>query len=173
MLHQDDQRHEHNARYRFSARASFFVVRFASISHLIHHGICMSGSRVIAPDIALAVSHNCPVGDQQAARPESKLWWSAAPLPSLRVSPVGQQRHCHTVRSMVTFFLFSFSQASRAKSVVALARRLQLQQSTVSTCTIQLCTGLDSCHVLGAYTHLIQDLGNLGNLLVSSDTEQI
>ena len=72
-----------------------FVVRFASISHLIHHGIRMSGSRVIAPDIALAVSHNCP---------ESKLWWSAAPLPSLRVSPVGQQRHCHTVRSMVTFF---------------------------------------------------------------------
>ena len=50
--------------------------------------------------------HNCPVGDQQAARPESKLWWSAAPLPSLRVSPVGQQRHCHTVRSMVTFFFF-------------------------------------------------------------------
>ena len=84
----------------------FFVVRFASISHLIHHGICMSGSRVIAPDISPAVSDNCPVGDPQAARPESKLWWSAAPLPSLRVSPVGQQRHCHTVRSMVTFIFF-------------------------------------------------------------------
>ena len=70
-------------------------------------------------------------------------------------------------------FLFSFSQASRAKSIVALARSLQLQQSTFSTCTIQLCTGLDSCHVLDVYTHLFQDLGNLGHLLVSSDPEQI
>ena len=81
----------------------FFVVRFASISHLIHRRICMSGSHVIAPDICLAVSHSCPVGDQQAARPESKLWWSGAALPSLRMPPVGQQRHCHTVWTMVTF----------------------------------------------------------------------
>ena len=58
-------------------------------------------------------------------------------------------------------FLDPFSQASRAKSVVALARSLQLQHSMFSTCTIQLCTGLDSCHMLDEYTHLIQDLSNL------------
>ena len=76
------------------------------MSHLIHRRICTSGSRVIAHDIALALSHNCPVGDQQATRRESKLWWNGAALPSLRVSPVGQQGHCHTVRSMVTFIFF-------------------------------------------------------------------
>ena len=42
-------------------------------------------------------------GDQQAARPDSKLWWSGAALPSLRRQPVGHQKHCHAVWTMVTF----------------------------------------------------------------------
>ena len=78
------------------------VVRFASISHLIHRRICMSGSHVIAPDIALAVSHSYP--RRPASRVQTaKLLRSAAALPSLRMPPVGHQRHCHAVWTMVTF----------------------------------------------------------------------
>ena len=95
----------------------------------------MSGSRVIAPDICLAVSHSCPVGDKQAARPESKLWWSGAALPSLRVPPVGQQRHCHTVRGMVRFLQPSISgkvhRGARQKPSVATIRGLEMHHPIV------------------------------------------
>ena len=105
----------------------------------------MSGSHVIAPDIGLAVSHGCPVGDQQAARPEGCSAFAENATSGTRKA----LSHCveHGFR-----FLDPFSQASRAKSVVALARSLQLQHSTFSTCTIHLCSGLDSCHVLDACT---------------------
>ena len=75
----------------------FFVVRFASISHLIHHGICMSGSRVIAPDICLAVSHSCPVGDKQAARPERQTvveWCCSAFAESATSGTAKALPHC-------------------------------------------------------------------------------
>ena len=168
VLPQHGQRHELSARCRFSAQVSFFqlCVLLQSPTSSIVEFVCLGPtSSHRSPTLLSLFPTAVLLATKQAARPESKLLRSAADLPSLRRPPVGHQRHCHAVWTMVTFSSTPFSQASRAKSVVARARSLQLQHSMFSTCTIQLCTGLDSCHMLDAYTHLIQDLSNLAALV--------
>ena len=143
------------------------VVGFASISHLIHRRICMSGSHVIATDIALAVSHSYPRRPaSRASRKQTVAECCCSAFAENATS--GTSKALPRCVDHGYLFLDPFSQASRAKSVVALARSLQLQHSMFSTCTIQLCTGLDSCHTLDEYTHLIQDSSNLAALVSMS-----
>ena len=162
VLRLHGQRHEHSARYRFPARASFFqlcVLLQSPTSSIVEIDVWVPRHR----------SRHCSrcfpqlSSWRQASRASRKQtvveWCCSAFAESAASGTAKALPHC---ADDGCFFLDPFSQASRAKSVVALARSLQLQHSTFSTCTIQLCAGLDSCHVLGAYTHLIQDLSKLG-----------
>ena len=103
VLTQHGQRHEHSVRYRFSAQASFFelCVLLQSLTSSIVEFVCLGPTSSLPTLLSLFPA--AVQGDQQAARPDSKLWWSGAALPSLRRPPVGHQRHCHAVWTMVTF----------------------------------------------------------------------
>ena len=103
-LRQHDQRHEHSACHRFSAQASFFQlwVLLQSPTSSIVEFVCLGPTSSLPTLLSLF-----PTAVQLAtSKPRvqiAKLLRSAAALPSLRMPPVGHQRHCHAVWTIVTF----------------------------------------------------------------------